>query len=245
MSKIKVHKLLRPARETWRAATEPWPRFERLARRHLTPCSLRLERLGSDYGGWYVPIDRLTPHSICYLAGVGEDITFDLALVARCGCQVHAFDPTPRAARHVAAAAGDVEAFHFYELGLWSADESKRFYAPRDPLHVSHSLLNLQRTDEFFEARCRPVVAIMRDLGHDHIDLLKLDIEGAEHEVIASMLADGIRPRIVAVEFDQPVPYRRMRRTFDTLLRADYALVCIDRLNLTFMRRAELDAEHS
>jgi hypothetical protein len=82
MSRTKVHKLLRRARKRWRAATEPWPRFERHARRHLTTCDLRLERLGSDYGGWYVPIDRLAPHSICYLAGVGEDITFDLALIA-------------------------------------------------------------------------------------------------------------------------------------------------------------------
>ncbi len=225
-------------RKRWSNAVDPWRRFKRLAVRELADTSLNLERIGSDYGGWYVPVDLLTAQSICYLAGVGEDITFDLGLIDRIGCCVFAFDPTPRAAKHVAIAAKDVAQFHFFEIGLWSEDATMRFFAPQNPQHVSHSIVNLQRTDSYFDARCRPLRAIMDELGHDHIDLLKLDIEGAEHRVIASMLGDDIHPQIIAVEFDQPARYRQMRDSFHHLIAAGYSLINIDRYNLIFVQRA-------
>ena len=39
----------------------------------------------------------------------------------------------------------------------------------------------------------------MRELGHDHIDLLKLDIEGAEFAVLEKMTAESVRPKIICV----------------------------------------------
>ena len=69
-----------------------------------------------------VPISLLRKSSICYCAGVGEDITFDISLIESVGCEVFAFDPTPRAAEHVGLAAAGVEQFHFYPVGLWSSD---------------------------------------------------------------------------------------------------------------------------
>src|SRR5215217_3108537 len=47
-----------------------------------------LRRLGSRYGGWTIPTSLLSSDSICYSAGVGEDVTFDLALIERLGCDV-------------------------------------------------------------------------------------------------------------------------------------------------------------
>ena len=63
---------------------------------------LELQRIGSEYGGWIVPTALLREDWICYCGGVGEDITFDLGLIERYGCTVHAFDPTPRAISFVA-----------------------------------------------------------------------------------------------------------------------------------------------
>ena len=42
----------------------------------------------------------------------------------------------------------------------------------------------------------------MNEYGHSKIDLLKLDIEGAEIEVLQQMLDDKIFPGYVLVEFD-------------------------------------------
>src|SRR5207237_27812 len=57
---------------------------------------MRTTRLGSEYGGVHVPVQLLTDKSIVYSAGVGEDVTFDLALIEAVGCDIWALDPTPR-----------------------------------------------------------------------------------------------------------------------------------------------------
>lgn len=58
--------------------------------------------LGTRYGGFHLPTNcALRDDSIVYNFGVGEDISFDVALVENFGCKVHLFDPTPRAIDHV------------------------------------------------------------------------------------------------------------------------------------------------
>jgi FkbM family methyltransferase len=185
-----------------------------------------LERLGSEYGGWVVPTSRLRPAAICYSAGVGEDTTFDEALVRRFGCRVYAFDPTPRAVAHVQRAGLPSPLFTFAPLGLWDADGVVRFYAPADPSHVSHSILNLQGTEEYFEAPCRRLRSLMADNGHRALDLLKLDIEGAEHQVIDSLLEDGIPVEVICVEYHGEVDSRR--RSIESLLRAGFRVVAVE-----------------
>lgn len=63
----------------------------------LKNCHYKLEKIGSSYGGWIVPIQLIKPDWIFYSAGVGEDITFALGIIERFSCHVFAFDPTPRA----------------------------------------------------------------------------------------------------------------------------------------------------
>lgn len=213
-----------------------------VARRLFRPHTrLPLERLGSDYGGWFVPPALISAASVCYCVGVGEDITFDLALMRRFGCAVHAFDPTPRAARHVAAQAGSLDRYHFQPVGLWSEDAEVKFYVPRNRQHVSHSIVNLQGTDEFFLGHCRRLSGLMAELGHARLDLLKLDVEGAEYEVLRSMLADGVLPTVLCVEFDQPMPFRLTRAAVRDLRRAGYQTCCIDGWNFTFVLSAVAD----
>jgi FkbM family methyltransferase len=205
--------------------------------------SRQMLRLGSKYGGWLLPAGMLNRASICYLAGAGEDITFDLALLERFDCHVHTFDPTPRAIAYVSQLGIAHPNFNFHPVGLWDADEDLKFYAPKDPQHVSHSVVNLQGTQEFFEAPCRSLPSLMAQLGHTHLDLLKLDIEGAEHRVIDSMLASGIHARILCVEFDEAVlslsaqGRERIVTTVGRLLDAGYVLAGQEgRSNYSFVK---------
>lgn len=195
-----------------------------------------LRKLGSEYGGCTVPISLLSRSSICYSVGVGEDITWDRALMELVGCEVFAFDPTPVSVEYVKQHASDLPGFHFYDVGLWSRDGTMKFYAPRDPTHVSHSIINLQSTEQFFEARCRRLVTLMKELGHSYIDLLKLDIFGAEYEVLDSMLQDNVLVHVLGVEFGQPVSFLRIRRTVRKLQKAGFTLVSIDGWRYAFVR---------
>ena len=206
------------------------------------PAALGLEKIGSGYGGWIVPTAAVRSTWTCYCAGVGEDVTFDLGLIERFGCTVFALDPTPRAVAHVEAVASGEPRFRFLPVGLWAEDTTLRFFAPRNPAHVSHSVVNLQRTKDFFDAPCRSLPSLMQELVHAGIDLLKLDIEGAEHEVVRSMLEREIRPTVVCIEIDQPVKPLAFWRTVRRIRRAGYALVAVDSWNLTFVRGALIEA---
>src|SRR5438309_1074360 len=84
-------------------------------------------RLGSEYGGWTIRPDRLESSSIVYSFGVGEDVSFDLALIARFGATIHAFDPTPRSSAWVMAQRLP-SAFVFHEWGIANFDGLTTFY---------------------------------------------------------------------------------------------------------------------
>jgi FkbM family methyltransferase len=194
-----------------------------------------LIRLGTSYGGWWVPSALLNEHSVCYSGGVGTDISFDLGLINQFACEVWGFDPTPASIAWVKSL-NPGGRFHHVPIGLGGECRVERFYAPRDNAHVSHSVVNLQKTDKFFEAEVKTIGQVMADLGHSAIDLLKLDIEGAEHETIEAMLMNTIRPAVLCIELDQPEPFRSGMRTVGRIRAAGYDLVKLDGLNLTFVR---------
>lgn len=195
-----------------------------------------LVRLGSSYGGWWIPRSLLDENSVCYLAGVGEDVTFDLALIDEVGCDVWAMDPTPRAITFAAKVTNPK--FHMLPLGVWSEDAELRFFEPLNPAHVSHSAVNAQGTDGYFVASCRSVRTFMRDLGHHHVDLLKLDIEGAEVAVLEDLRRNGPLPKVLCVEFDAPEPLRATLARVRQLNDAGYKTVKIEGLNATFVLQA-------
>jgi len=60
-----------------------------------------MEKLGTNYGGWYIPKNiTLNADSIVYSGGVGEDISFDLLLSDKYDCNIVLIDPTKRAIKH-------------------------------------------------------------------------------------------------------------------------------------------------
>jgi FkbM family methyltransferase len=204
-----------------------------------------LIRLGSDYGGWWVPRSLLRPGTTALCAGVGDDTTFDEALVSR-GVDVWALDPTPRATTHVAdrlAARPELaSSLHFLEVGLWSDDATLRFYEPAHPTFVSHSILNLHQTTGYFEAPCWSLETTLRHIGQPTVDILKLDIEGAEQAVLRRLVGSSIRPTVILVELDLPLPARATIALLRSLRDAGYELVHAERWNLVLIRSVALPA---
>ncbi|MGH9955529.1 MAG: FkbM family methyltransferase [Pyrinomonadaceae bacterium] len=204
-----------------------------------------LQWIGSDHGGWVVSKDLLNEDSVCYCVGCGEDITFDLGLIDEFDCHVYGFDPTPRAIKHVREHAKEYGKYHFSEVGLWDKEDTIKFFGPRNYKHVSHSALNLQQTEQFFEARVDRLVNIMRRNKHTKLDLLKLDIEGAEYKVAASIIEDGVDVRILCIEYDEyfnslDQNYKiRIKNSVNSIMEFGYSLVCAQGSgNYTFIKNA-------
>src|SRR5262249_23584492 len=99
-------------------------------------------------------------------------------------------------------------------LGLASYDGRATFFAPKNPAYVSHTVLPGIGADErAIDVEVRRVSTLMRDLGHDRIDVLKMDIEGAEYEVIDDILAGSLNVTQLLVEFHHRFPGVGIERT--------------------------------
>jgi FkbM family methyltransferase len=198
-----------------------------------------LTRLGNAYGGYVVPLDLIDSDWICYSGGLGEDISFELELIEATGCRVFGFDPIPRAAAYVKRAAAENPRLEFRQVGLWSGDTTARFYAPTDSDHVSHSIANLQRTGAYIEAPCRSLVSLMKEFGHEHIDLLKLDVEGAEYEVLEPVFDGQLVVRVLCIDFHKVRSLDHMASAVRQLAEVGYAPVHVHRTDVTLVRDAE------
>jgi len=157
--------------------------------------------LGTEYGGYAVIPAALGAESIVYSFGVGTDISFDEALIALRGVTVHAFDPTPRSVEWVKAQSLP-EQFVFHAWGIADFDGTARFHAPKDPTHVSHTVLESGNVGTgTVEVPVLRLGTIMKKLGHDRVDVLKMDIEGAEYDVLGDVLGSGVPIPQVLIEF--------------------------------------------
>jgi len=131
----------------------------------------------------------------------------------------------------------------FHDIGLWDKEEELKFFEPKDPEHVSHSALNIQKTKNYFIAKVKPLKTIMRELGHTKLDILKIDIEGAEYKVIDSIINDQIDLNVLCVEFDEVYNslddqyLDRIEKYINKLLDAGFRLIDIDKYyNSTFVK---------
>ena len=185
-------------------------RYRRLRRRllagvgldvfHHLDLQLPLLALGEGGGRWVCAPEGLSPGSVIWSAGVGRDTSFDRALIAHFGVEVHAFDPTP-------AALGWLErelplaGFTLHRVGLADFDGVGVFRGPRKRKFESYSLARTEGVGPSIEAPVQTVGSLMRELGHPRIDLLKLDIEGAEYGVVAKLISQRLPVRQILVEF--------------------------------------------
>lgn len=219
-------------------ATKTQARFDwvRFARQVNPQPYSGLQRLGSSYGGYVVPLDLIDEGWICYSGGLGEDISFELELVARCRCHLYGFDPVPKSASYVSATVEGNDRFTFLPVGLWSTDSTVDFFVPADADHVSHSIVNLQGTDDTITATCRSLRSLMTEFGHPRIDLLKLDVEGAEYEVLEPVFAGKLSPRVLCIDFHKVTSLDHMVSSVDRLRDTGYTPVHVYRTDVTFVR---------
>jgi len=164
------------------------------------------QRFGNPGACFTVATSDLGHDSVVISVGIGEDVSFDRALIQTYGMTIHAFDPTPKSLAWLRTHALP-DRLHVYPYGLANRDGDVVFYPPRNPAHVSHSAVVRHRAS-CAGVRCpvRTLGSLMNMIGVAHVDLLKLDIEGAEYEVLEHLAAGPIRPKQIVVEYHHRFP---------------------------------------
>jgi len=123
------------------------------------------------------------------------------------------------------------------KFALWTTVSKLNFFAPKNPEHVSYSITNFQNNYslsteyEHIEVDSITLKMLIDKYSFDELDLLKIDIEGAEVEVLKDMMKNEIYPTQIAVEFDGfNVPSRKAQSDYsevDALLREN-GYLCYD-----------------
>lgn len=224
-----------------------------------------MELLGTKYGGWYLPKEcELNSNSIIYSVGVGEDISFDIFLSDKYNCDIYLIDPTEKAKIHYNEAISffssgqkftgnlqndyysmitekkpNFDKFTYVDKGLWNSKTNLKFYKQVNPNYVSHSLIDNMFTNNYCIVETDTLLNIMNEFGHKKIDLLKMDIEGAEITVIENMLENNIFPKYLLVEFDLKLKKKdkdkSTEKIINKLLSIGYTIFKNDNWNITFI----------
>lgn len=197
---------------------------------------LELVKYGTDYGGWTVPANHLRSQSICYCVGVGLDASFDFKLIEQHCCQVFSFDPTPMATEYMKSCEYDQTKLIFEPVGVWNTDTSLRFYESTHPLH-SNSVYDLHGTGKYVEVPCKRIATLMEKYQHQHIDLLKLDIEGAWQKVVKNIVEEQVSLSMLCVEFDSPVSLLKVLSIISILKEVDLVLAHFEKDNYLFVKK--------
>ena len=199
----------------------------------------RLVTLGTQEQWTFLP--RLNSDSFVVSGGAGNDISFELALIQRFGCPVALFDPSLPGKTTVARHKSNSDKLHFFEMGIAAAKGVNFLKAPaNDP--TLHSWVKAdEKTGEAMQFLT--LADIMSDFGKQHIDLLKIDIEGYEYEVLEDLLDSSLRVTQICVEIHQEpqVPGRTRKdrwKAIRALRKAGYALLHHHHLDHTFYLRS-------
>jgi len=158
---------------------------------------------GNNYGGFNICPELLTGNSIVYSFGIGEDISFDINVIENHNCKVYGFDPTPKSIEWVKGYYIPTN-FIFFEYGISNKNEIVEFYLPiNKESDISGSLILHKdlSINDIVIVPMKTISTIIYELGHTHIDVLKMDIEGAEYNVIENILETNISITQILIEF--------------------------------------------
>ncbi len=156
--------------------------------------------LGTAYGGWKIPDDVLSAGQICYCVGAGGDISFDLELIHRYGAVVRAVDPVEVYERQALASAAGEPLFSFRRAALSTSDGPLRMQTHHQSETDSLSGAGLYDTDSWVEVPGITLHSLMHEFGDKRIDLLKIDVEGSEYELVATLDLKALGVKIFCVQ---------------------------------------------
>lgn len=162
--------------------------------------------LGTADGGYEICATGVGADATVYSFGVGFDISFDQELILRRGVTVHAFDPKPSSIEWVETQELS-ERFVFHPWGIATFDGTASFHSAA------------------IDAPVYRLRTIMSKLGHERIDVLKLNIEGAELAVLGDVLVSDLAIPQILVEFYHDrlgVPLEHTQSAVESLQRAGY-----------------------
>jgi FkbM family methyltransferase len=162
--------------------------------------SLATRRMGSDYGGWVVAVEPLSKaaNPIVLSFGLGDDISFDEEISQSFGAYIYGFDPTTASMNWIAGR-GKPQNMQVFPIGIAKFEGRQKFSLPGNDSRGNFSAKANVGNPVICDVM--PYSSILNLLKLQHVDVLKLDVEGSEYDVIPDIVSSPILPVQLLVEF--------------------------------------------
>lgn len=109
------------------------------------------------------------------------------------GSKLYCFEPIKTFCRIIESRNRD---FQVYNFGLGGSTRSQEIYM----MDNATSIFNYEKTEEYRTIKIRDIDEVITDLGIDQIDLMKINIEGAEYELLNRIIEKDIVSKISNIQ---------------------------------------------
>ncbi len=202
---------------------------------------------GSDFAhnGERFVLERLRPARLRLALDVGANVGhWSEALVGLWpDARVHAFEVAPETFADLGAHLAPLGArVRCHRLGLSDrAGRHKMYYFPDAPQLTTDARRHAEQRAVEFEAELTTLDAFCRAEGIEAIDFLKIDVEGAEHRVLAGAAETLAQRRVKLLQFEYgafSIDTRFLLKDFFALLGGQF---CIGKIYPTYVDFADYD----
>lgn len=215
----------------------------------------RMKVIGTGFGtdgNEYALAERAVENSnkddfIVFSAGIFEDIEFEKFMISKFNATVYSFDPTPVSKEFIEGqveigVVDDKKLIHTM-CGIESYNGTAEFNVTEDSeggvgsTAINRVDQNAKYYPRTIKVNMKTIKTLMNEKRIEHIDCMKLDIEGSEFAVIEDAFGGGDPIKIpnLMIEFHERFfedGVKKMERAFQTLRSAGYVHVWTSKLGI-------------
>jgi FkbM family methyltransferase len=216
----------------------------------LAESPITLYKLGSEYGGWYVPqifCEDTFHNKVLISCGIGKDVTFDIEM-QKYGFFVIAIDPIKDYCNYAETKLPNKNFLKIINAALSNESKEVILFPPKNKRHHSWSIINQDKSskikgEKFKSVTLSDVLNKTSFIQKNCIIVLKLDIEGAERYIFDDIIKNRVVLDFIAIELDfinliQPrmlftilMRVSEFRKFANKLKANNYQLISIDGYN--------------
>ncbi len=186
-----------------------------------------------------LPVALMGRGWLCYSLGAGGDVSFDLELIRRFDARVRSFDPIQQFVDLAASELRDEPRFTVLRAAVTRRDGPIQMQRTHHPGARAVSSEGLFDTHEWETFPGRSLPSLMAEYGDRQIDLLKMDIEGAEYDLLASLDLPALGVKVLAVCLHHNRSVRQARELIAHLAQQGYEAVALrPAVKMTFAHRS-------
>jgi FkbM family methyltransferase len=232
LSKLRPDKIRRAVRRRW----FEW-RMPRQPRVHMDGVA----DVGTPYGGYMLPVDKIGRDWLCYCIGTGADISFELELIKRWDARVRSFEAVSHFVEHLQDQVAAEPRLTLEQAALAGSDGPLRMQVTHVAVSQSVSAAGLYEGDNYVEVPGRTLQSLMAERGDTKLDLLKMDVEGLEYELVPTLDLNSLGVKVFCTQLHHTATVREAKRLLELLKTEGYELIaCRPTVKLTFVHRTLL-----